>query len=301
MNNLYCLVGKSGSGKTSIMQVLRNEYGYTIAESYTDRPRRNPDEEGHTFVTPKEFKSLSGLILRRDSTEGRYGMTLEMLDSSILVSLDCKGICELLKSYISRPVKVIGIYADLHSRIVSFQERGDSAKTRRARMAQDEKEFYDMEDLCDILIPNRNLDVAVALVKDFIDFCEESAWTMTDDNCFQFRRRLPDFGGAPYYELAQVNTYGDRLFSVAHGRVSLSYDMDESSLDELTKQYGWSPISILGREGGGIVAEAIFENGGTEYDLPEEYPTFEAAAKALCEKLGLNWEKYGKYAHQYEK
>ena len=31
LNALYCLIGKSGTGKSTVMQALHDTYGYTIA------------------------------------------------------------------------------------------------------------------------------------------------------------------------------------------------------------------------------------------------------------------------------
>ena len=91
LNALYCLIGKSGTGKSTVMQALHDAYGYTIAQSYTDRPKRTPDEQGHVFLSPDEFDALNGLILPRSSQDGRYGMTEEMLDKSELIVLDYLG------------------------------------------------------------------------------------------------------------------------------------------------------------------------------------------------------------------
>ena len=37
---LFCLVGASGSGKTSVAYALQEKYGYNVIESYTTRPKR---------------------------------------------------------------------------------------------------------------------------------------------------------------------------------------------------------------------------------------------------------------------
>ena len=219
LNALYCLIGKSGTGKSTVMQALHDAYGYTIAQSYTDRPKRTPDEQGHVFLSPDEFDALNGLILPRSSQDGRYGMTEEMLDKSELIVLDYLGTQELLQSYTKRPVHVIGLHADTHTRIVRIDGRGNTFQERRKRLSADEHEFYSMNDLCDIVVPNRDLQQTVGIIKNFIDFCEEKAWVCTDNDCLQFRRRVGvDSNKMPVYELVQVNGYGDDLFHVAHGQ-----------------------------------------------------------------------------------
>ena len=54
-SKIICLVGPSGSGKTYMATHLEEEYGIPQIQSRTTRPRRTPDETGHTFVTDEEF------------------------------------------------------------------------------------------------------------------------------------------------------------------------------------------------------------------------------------------------------
>lgn len=128
-------------------------------------------------------------------------MTEEMLDKSELIVLDYLGTQELLQSYTKRPVHVIGLHADTHTRIVRIDERGNTFQERRKRLSADEHEFYSMNDLCDIVVPNRDLQQTVGIIKNFIDFCEETAWVCADDDCLQFRRRVGvDSNKMPVYD-----------------------------------------------------------------------------------------------------
>lgn len=49
MDLIVCLVGASGTGKTTVAQELE-KMGYNIIQSYTTRPQRYPNEWGHTFI-----------------------------------------------------------------------------------------------------------------------------------------------------------------------------------------------------------------------------------------------------------
>lgn len=48
------LVGKSGSGKSSIAAALASNYGFKEIKTYTTRPPRFEGEDTHTFVD-KDF------------------------------------------------------------------------------------------------------------------------------------------------------------------------------------------------------------------------------------------------------
>jgi guanylate kinase len=55
---IFCLVGDSGSGKTMIAEALEKYAGIPLIQSYTDRPRRTPTENGHTFLEKADFDLL---------------------------------------------------------------------------------------------------------------------------------------------------------------------------------------------------------------------------------------------------
>lgn len=56
---IICIVGESGSGKTTMAEHLQFFFGIKMIESYTDRPMREPNEKGHTFLSENEFDALS--------------------------------------------------------------------------------------------------------------------------------------------------------------------------------------------------------------------------------------------------
>ena len=56
---LVIIIGRSGAGKTSVANAMRDAYGWTQIESYTTRPRRSEDETGHHFIT--EARNVTAL------------------------------------------------------------------------------------------------------------------------------------------------------------------------------------------------------------------------------------------------
>ena len=55
---IICIVGESGSGKTLMAEWFEKLYGYNLIQSYTTRPKRTLDENGHTFITDKDFNKF---------------------------------------------------------------------------------------------------------------------------------------------------------------------------------------------------------------------------------------------------
>lgn len=60
-DKIICLVGASGSGKTTIAKELE-KLGYSIIHSYTNREEREPNEWGHTFIVNSRFEGILGIV-----------------------------------------------------------------------------------------------------------------------------------------------------------------------------------------------------------------------------------------------
>jgi guanylate kinase len=58
MKEILCIVGESGSGKTLAQEYINREYNIPLIESYTTRPKRSDDEQGHKFVSDVYFNSV---------------------------------------------------------------------------------------------------------------------------------------------------------------------------------------------------------------------------------------------------
>lgn len=118
---------------------------------------------------------------------------------------------------------------------------------------------------------------------------QKSNWICIDIDYARFRREAPE-KGSNVFELAQVNAYGD-TYCVAHGFVYLDMDVNECKREMLISFYGWSEDDIHSDEFSGLLAEAVFEMSAPEYDTNDVYDSFETAAKALGELIGVDIEK----------
>lgn len=102
MKNLILVVGRSGSGKDTLVRNAQKYFKAASIPSYTDRPMRPTETQGveHTFVSKEEFDEL----MKRDDifaytqigeTGYRYCTTVEMLKNikskTLFYIIDPKG------------------------------------------------------------------------------------------------------------------------------------------------------------------------------------------------------------------
>lgn len=157
---ILLIVGASGSGKTSVVEKLEEQYGLKSVCSYTTREKRNEDEYGHIFVTDEEFNRLS-LVGFSEYGGNRYGATAEQIEESDLWVVDMPGV-EYFKSAYTGGKKPIVIHLvtsmdeheDFNERYERMLERGDGAEKAGFRTALDKIEFGGIDDISDYKVVN---------------------------------------------------------------------------------------------------------------------------------------------------
>lgn len=150
MNNpLYLFVGKSSSGKTTVANMLEEQYGYKQVFSYTTREPRYEGEIGHIFITKDEFNNLGKLAAHTVYNEHYYGTTFEQLNECNIYVIDPYGAESLLEKCDNyhRAIRIIYFDVPIYNRIQRMLNRGDSDMQIVSRLLNDENEdWYKMLD-----------------------------------------------------------------------------------------------------------------------------------------------------------
>ena len=111
-------------------------------------------------------------------------------------------------------------------------------------------------------------------------------WICTDSDTAQYRRDASEKGEG-VFELYQVNQYGEDLFHIAHGFVyPEDYDLEQN--EELVTAYSFSQEDMESAAFPALMAEAVFESSGTQYDTETEYSSFEEASKIIGATIGVD-------------
>ncbi|SDW45111.1 guanylate kinase [Lachnospiraceae bacterium KHCPX20] len=175
------LLGKTASGKTSISDFLHREYKWKQWITVTTRPPRVNESQGNPyfFVSNKAFKHLidnDNLIEYKSYTVANgdvwyYGcpkISVEQAKAeNIVLILTPAGLHDAKKYFEENeiPFKSVYIAASESTRRMRLHSRGDEPEEVSRRIAADEKDFKDIEDLIDVTITNNNGSVAYPAVR----------------------------------------------------------------------------------------------------------------------------------------
>lgn len=161
---LVVLIGKTASGKTTIADLLSQDYGYKKIITYTSRPMRDGEIDGYTyhFVSDEEFKEKinSDFFLEyktytvADGSVWYYGSPKQEFynekDSIIILTPD--GYRDFLKFNI--PHKSIYIYSNIDTIKKRLIARGDNKDEAERRVAHDIQDFKGVENEVDYIVYN---------------------------------------------------------------------------------------------------------------------------------------------------
>jgi len=159
--NLVLVIGRSGSGKDTLVRHAKSELGNTYkivsVPSYTDRPMRPTETDGveHTFLTSEQFDDL----LKRETvfaytkigdTGYRYCSTVEMLErldgDTIFYVIDPNGY-EYCSSFKDRfNMKVVYVKTSDEIRRERANLRNGDTTTWDKRSADEDSQFTCFEE-----------------------------------------------------------------------------------------------------------------------------------------------------------
>lgn len=158
---IFCLVGKSGSGKDTLM----NRLDYDKVVPYTTRDMREGEVEGreYHFVTDKEMEELDkqGKILEKRSYDTVYGVKHyftvddEQLNKDVVFMICSPGQYRALKKKLGDRLVAILMAMSNKDRLIRAIKRdnhGDDCRELCRRYLSDEEDFIGMDEEADYKI-----------------------------------------------------------------------------------------------------------------------------------------------------
>lgn len=155
---MLALIGKSGSGKTTIEDTLIREYGFKRAISHTSREKRVNDVEGvnYYFVSKAEMERLwetGELVERVDYLDNIYGFVESECKPDRVVAVLPDGLKQLNRR---KDLNIFSVYLDVSYdvRKERMSGRGDSDENVEKRLRNDDEVFAEVESMVDLVINN---------------------------------------------------------------------------------------------------------------------------------------------------
>lgn len=175
------VVGKTCSGKSTIVNKLVSIYGFQRIITYTTRIIRKGEKDGidYHFISNEDFlkKINEGFFAEWKKYETEFGTwyygtaleDLENAEDNMVVILTPQGYRDVCKKLKKKPI-CIYIYANnsiIKKRLLS---RGDDENEAERRLREDNKDFKDFEYEADKIFYNNSNTAINAVVERIINF-----------------------------------------------------------------------------------------------------------------------------------
>lgn len=193
-NKLFVLIGKSGSGKDTVLEQLIHNYGYKKVISYTTRPMRDGEMDGinYHFVSDKVFKSMieTGEAIEYNTFEtsqgycyyGTHKDILKDLENSNLICIkEPKGTQQLINVLGSKNVIPIVLERDGKERIISSLKRGDNWLEVCRRGLADHEDFTEIDKESLFRVNNETISDTETIIHNYIQGEKYLFWTCEDN------------------------------------------------------------------------------------------------------------------------
>lgn len=161
MGKLFCIIGKSAVGKSTLLDKILDQIKLTSVIEYTTRPKRTGEEDGiqYYFVSKEEFKNLvdSGEIVEHrtyflEQEPWLYGTKKIQIDSekSFIISTTIQAAENMLEYYKYNNLVLIYLELNDYERLQrAILREKDEEKPNYPRLCRrfllDENDFLDID------------------------------------------------------------------------------------------------------------------------------------------------------------
>lgn len=180
---MVILIGKTASGKDTILNNLVTRHGYKKIITYTTRPMRDGEKQDVTyhFVDKSKFRRLieQNFFIEwktYKTVEGNwyYGTSLkdlESADNKTIIILTPDGYRDVVDKLINKPVSIY-VHADNLTIKNRLTKRGDDPKEAERRLIHDNEDFKGLENEINKIVYNNEGDNIDDVVDEIFNFLQ---------------------------------------------------------------------------------------------------------------------------------
>lgn len=148
---VYCIIGASGSGKTTFADELAKKKGLKVLKSYTTRPKRHENDTDHTYINNIEYYKLKGIMASNVINGYLYACTASQLLENDIYVVDWIGyheLCDSLEAKRIENIELRPVYMCTPTlvRVWRMFKRGDSIINVLKRLKSDHDSCLDDDD-----------------------------------------------------------------------------------------------------------------------------------------------------------
>lgn len=164
-NDITLIVGRSGTGKSTLEEKLCKDYNLKSIKSYSTRPKRSPNEDSHIFINPSDIDKYPNKIATTTINGNFYFATKEQLDESQLYVIDPIGLYELSNNFPDLTFNLIYLKLPKYKHKQYLKNRrknsNETPELQAQRLESENQQFDAFEDK----IKNNSLPKNIHLIK----------------------------------------------------------------------------------------------------------------------------------------
>ena len=163
MKKLFCVMGRTCSGKTTLAKTVAATLHMKVLRSYTTRPMRDGENEhtsDHIFISEDEVKLFEGKMAAYTEINGyKYFVTKDMIMEADIYVVDPNGY-KMLAEYVERKnmkIKLVPIYidVDVNDQERRYRARGNTRNEFWERYKSEAEQFDKFEEEMTTYNPKR--------------------------------------------------------------------------------------------------------------------------------------------------
>ena len=164
-HDLTLIIGRSGTGKSTLEEKLCNDYNLKSIKSYSTRPKRSPNEDSHIFIKPSDVDNYPNKIATTTIKGNFYFATKEQLDESQLYVIDPIGLYELSNNFPDLTFNLIYLKLPKYKHQQYLKNRrknsNETPELQAQRLESENQQFDEFEEK----IKNNSLPKNINLIK----------------------------------------------------------------------------------------------------------------------------------------